>query len=360
MLSQVSGRTAELLLPRLCYSLAALVLATGCSSTTPESIYPPPGPASGLPYAPFPEVNDLDDEEIDEDADEDGQTDASASVQAVSDALPAAPATLNRTSDCSKKLCTLTTWLPTDTWAADVGETPVVLWSQKIPSGNTVVIPRNSQLEVYVLGSSGKTLATGDDGGVSIAVQPWTLVRISGGGVSLKATADSVSTIAIVSSKGSLNAARAAAKAKPWEARWKKRPAAIESVELGSVAAVPYQAGALQVRVAFNKSPRRLASFSLLKGGPALQVPSHAHQGEWEHVALLHGAGSMTLGKQTLSMVAGSLAHIPAGEEHSFRATGSDPVVAIQLYSPPGPERRFLTEPRAAATAPPPATPKTK
>lgn len=352
MLFQVSGLRPEPFPPRLCVCLAALLLAAGCSSTTPESIYPPPGPSSGLPYAPFPEVNDLDDEEIEEDEDSQGDASAPTTGALVNAELPAAPSELSRTSDCSKKVCTLTTWVPADAWSAELGESPAALWSQKIPSGNTLVIPRNSQLEVYILGTSGKVLATGDDGGVSMAVQPWTLVRVSGAGVSLKATEDAVSTIVIVSSKGSLKAARDAAKAKPWEARWKKRPAAIESVELGSLAAAPTQAGTLHVRVAFDKSPRRAASFSVLKGDSALQVPSHAHAAEWEHVALLQGAGSMTLGKETLEMKAGSLSHIPAGVEHSFRGTGSAAVVAIQLYSPPGPEQRFLGDTKAAAAPP--------
>lgn len=259
------GRAA--LVTRLSTFCLSSGIALGCSATAPESEYPPAGPSGGLPYIPFPEVNDLDDEEIDEDEDADSGSEAapSPSEGAVSAELPGSIPLLGAESACNAKTCVLKDWLPDPAWVGSTGKPPAgtvtalntpamgaqngpaLFWSQKLPRGNTLVLPRHQHLEYWLLGSSGKALLTGDDGGAPKALESWTLARVAGGGATLRASEDSVLLLAVITNKDNLKQAVEAAKAKPWEVRWKKRPAPIEVSQLTELEAVPNQGGALQV-----------------------------------------------------------------------------------------------------------------
>ncbi|MCA9646868.1 MAG: cupin domain-containing protein [Polyangiaceae bacterium] len=354
-------------------------LLFGCSATAPESQYPPAGPSGGLPYIPFPEVNDLDDEEIDDDDEASGGSEAGApnpgSQASVSAELPSSIPLLGAVSECKAKTCLLKDWIPDPSWAnlpgkAPAGaesrvdtpamgplDSPALLWSEKLPKGNTLVLPRHQHLEYYLLGSSGKALVTGDDGGAPKALGSWTLARIPGGGASVRATEDSVILIAALTPKESIKEAIEAARAKPWEVRWKKRSAAIETSQLNELSAVPNQGGSLQVRLTLPSSARRVGALQILVGGPDMRVPEHKHATEWEHVAILQGAGEMPFGKasegKAMTLKAGDVVRLSPGDLHSFRGTGAKPVVALQIYSPPGPEARFAAKP--ASDQPPPA-----
>lgn len=76
--------------------------------------------------------------------------------------------------------------------------------------------------------------------------------------------------------------------------------------------------------------------------GP-VRVPAHVHAAEWEALVILRGSGTMRLGAEGAERVeavaAGRFVTIPAGVRHAFEA--SEPVLAVQLYTPPGPEQRF-------------------
>ncbi|MCA9627631.1 MAG: cupin domain-containing protein [Myxococcales bacterium] len=346
-------------------------LALGCSATAPESQYPPPGPSGGLPYIPFPEVNDLDDEVIDEDDDFGPETGAPASAKhaSVSAELPASIPQLGALSECKAKTCLLRDWVPDTTWVGLKGKPatgssaalntpamgaqggPAWLWTEKIPQGNTLVLPRHQNLEYWLLGTVGKALVTGDDGGTPQGLEPWTLAHVPGGGATVRASEDSQLLIAVVTSKESLAQAIEAAKAKPWEVRWKKRPGNIERTQLNELAAVPNQGGALQVRLSMRQSARRLGALQILEGGADMRVPEHAHETEWEHVAILQGAGTLHAGPAEMELKAGSVVHLAPGGTHRFEGNGDQPVVALQIYSPPGPEARFAARTDAKTPA---------
>ncbi len=100
----------------------------------------------------------------------------------------------------------------------------------------------------------------------------------------------------------------------------------------------PSQAGALATQ-------RPDASFALLGIGGGASVPEHKHEGEWEHLVILHGSGKMSLGDAAAAVSSevkpGAILHIPKGVPHSFQAAPGEDVIALQLYTPPGPEQRF-------------------
>jgi putative monooxygenase len=77
---------------------------------------------------------------------------------------------------------------------------------------------------------------------------------------------------------------------------------------------------------------------------PGAAVPEHVHDRSAELLYILSGRGTMTLGDQTLQVKPGMAIYIPPGTKHSFRLeTRVEPLRALQVYTPGGPEQRFKT-----------------
>jgi mannose-6-phosphate isomerase-like protein (cupin superfamily) len=340
----------------------AIVCGTiACSSTVPESQYPPPAPRDGLPYIPFAEEN-----EFSEDA-EPASAPAEPSAKgpaAIDGALPDSPTlALDRKAACAQKQCELKAWLPDPAFAKSLpaGEpSPAAIWAQEISGGSTLVLPRHHALEVLAIVVGGGLLALGDDGGGrKLAV--WDAVRVPGAGVSLKADKDGAKLVlAVSSSKGTLAEALEHAKAKPWEVRWKKRPSAIASSSLKDAKDLAWGGGAFHARIAFGGEYQVPASLETLLAGADAAIAEHDHPG-WEHIAVLEGAGTMKLGGANHPVSAGSIFHIPKGVRHAFAPSGSSRLLAVQIYTPSGPEQRFIKlagEDKAKAPAAPAKAPK--
>jgi quercetin dioxygenase-like cupin family protein len=78
-------------------------------------------------------------------------------------------------------------------------------------------------------------------------------------------------------------------------------------------------------------------ALSLLELAPGMKIPRHRH-GSAELLLVLSGEG-VSRGRK---VAAGDALYIAAGTPHDFETTSSVPLVAVQLYAPAGPERRFL------------------
>jgi mannose-6-phosphate isomerase-like protein (cupin superfamily) len=74
-------------------------------------------------------------------------------------------------------------------------------------------------------------------------------------------------------------------------------------------------------------------------------LAEHVHEHEWEALALLDGEGALVRGaapaEERIEARAGSIVTIPAGVRHAWKPSGKAPLVAVQVYAPPGPEQRF-------------------
>ena len=46
-------------------------------------------------------------------------------------------------------------------------------------------------------------------------------------------------------------------------------------------------------------------------------------------------------GEELVAIRAGALASVPPGMPHGWKPAGKAPLLAIQVYAPPGPEQRF-------------------
>jgi mannose-6-phosphate isomerase-like protein (cupin superfamily) len=80
-------------------------------------------------------------------------------------------------------------------------------------------------------------------------------------------------------------------------------------------------------------------------------VAEHDHDAQWEVLLAIRAKGTLEVrapGKpgeadavQSLEVGAGTIVTMPAGVRHAWKPDGTEPLLALQLYVPPGPEQRF-------------------
>jgi mannose-6-phosphate isomerase-like protein (cupin superfamily) len=70
-------------------------------------------------------------------------------------------------------------------------------------------------------------------------------------------------------------------------------------------------------------------------------VPEHDHSKSWEVLCAVDASGTFTLAGQERHLGPLTCASVPPGAKHSWRPDAGSNLVAVQIYSPPGPEQRF-------------------
>ncbi len=240
----------------------------------------------------------------------------------------------------------LKAWLPDPAFAkaAPGGEdSPAALWAEALADKSILVLPRNHELTVLAVVLSGKVLLTGDDGGAPKELGVWDAAMAPGAGLSVRAQGGAANVfLAIVTSKDTLAASFDHAKQKPWEVRWKKRQSPIAKVSLKDAKDYAWGGGAFHVRFAFGGSGQKLpSSLETLLTSANAKIPEHAHD-DWEHIAILEGSGTMKVAGKDHPVAPGAVFNLPKGVKHSFSPSGKSRLLAVQLYTPSGAERRFV------------------
>jgi mannose-6-phosphate isomerase-like protein (cupin superfamily) len=70
----------------------------------------------------------------------------------------------------------------------------------------------------------------------------------------------------------------------------------------------------------------------------------HSHQEEQETWYILSGSGRLTVGAEEVDLGPGTLVVAPPGVEHQIANPGGEPLNALFMYSPAGPEQAFLPD----------------
>jgi quercetin dioxygenase-like cupin family protein len=85
------------------------------------------------------------------------------------------------------------------------------------------------------------------------------------------------------------------------------------------------------------------ASVGRLTLEPGAVVPEHAHDDASEYLVVLSGHCELTVGGKTVSVGPGDAVHLAKGQKHAAKvpADAKEPFVAVQVYTPAGPEQRF-------------------
>lgn len=73
-------------------------------------------------------------------------------------------------------------------------------------------------------------------------------------------------------------------------------------------------------------------------------VAEHAHPGSWEILAAVEAHGTFVVDGIEGPLGPGQIVIIPPGSKHAWRPDQGSKLVAIQMYSPPGPEQRFVAQ----------------
>ncbi|MBX3191431.1 MAG: cupin domain-containing protein [Labilithrix sp.] len=71
-------------------------------------------------------------------------------------------------------------------------------------------------------------------------------------------------------------------------------------------------------------------------------VPEHTHAGTWEILAAVEASGTFVLDGVEARLGPRQIVFVPPGAKHAWKADPGTKLVALQMYSPPGPEQRFV------------------
>ena len=200
------------------------------------------------------------------------------------------------------------------------------------------MFPRNHQLTLVGLVLKGKLKIRPDESTKQHALKPWTAVEVAGAGVHLSAEDDSLLAFGLATTTGALKAVTDNGKKAPWKVRWRKRPRTINFQNLEASKPLVWGKGKFGARIAFG-GKGRTASWGILRAVAGSNIKAHSHP-SWEHIAILSGHGTLTLGSSEVTVTAGKHFNIPQGKIHAYK--GNSSLVAIQMYTPAGPEQRFV------------------
>ena len=117
---------------------------------------------------------------------------------------------------------------------------------------------------------------------------------------------------------------------------------------------LPFAGGKLRVKIFFEQEEDGLAhgALSLLDADADLSVPEHVHEQSAEVLFIESGDGTMILGEERFAIEPGKVIYVPPNTNHGYEA-GTQPLRAMQIYAPPGPEQRFRgPPPRSDADGP--------
>jgi mannose-6-phosphate isomerase-like protein (cupin superfamily) len=218
---------------------------------------------------------------------------------------------------------------------------PFFAWEQVLPPRIVLTFPKHVGLDLYVLVFDGEVSIKGEDiAGKQKRLWRWNAARVPGLGAMVECKEPTRAILVLVANTPGGTLGQAAVQAQ--KAGWTKRPAPVTSVEIDQQPDLAWGGGAYHARLGFEDGSASLESLIASKSAPVAQ---HVHDKQWEILAILSGDGTLarTVGGQEndTPIAAGTFASIAPGVLHAYRPAGTSPLVAVQLYLPPGPEQRF-------------------
>ena len=246
--------------------------------------------------------------------------------------------------------------------AAAVAEprAPGAVWSYEIArKGAEVSFPKRGGVDLYGIALRGDVALAGVERGAETKkLAAWTAFRAPGAGVRIKANSNGARIVLAAVTDG----APIGDAGKGDQETWDDRPAAIETVDLAAARDLTWKDGAMHARLGFEGADKR-ASFEILMASLDAQIPQHTHDGSWEILAALRADGTLRVAREGAADLApvrlddGAIVAIPKSARHSWEPDGTEPLIAVQIYVPPGPEQRFKDSAGAGATTAPPPPP---
>jgi mannose-6-phosphate isomerase-like protein (cupin superfamily) len=249
---------------------------------------------------------------------------------------------LSTKAGCPAKTCRLEGSLLDALLGTPESRAPAAIWEEDLGAGAAVTFARRADLDVLGVTLTGNiALAADEQKTTATELTTWHAFVAPGAGIALRAKGGPARVVLVVVTAGDPVASKGAKKAGPWT----MRPGPIASVDLATVPDLAWGKGAYHARIGFAAEASPRASLGILKMSPDGVVPPHEHANEWEHMAILQGAGDFVQGtgenEHTLHATSGVIFSVPPATRHTWRSAGSQEFLGIQLYTPPGPEQRF-------------------
>jgi mannose-6-phosphate isomerase-like protein (cupin superfamily) len=218
---------------------------------------------------------------------------------------------------------------------------PFFAWEQVLPPGVVLTFPKHAGLDLYVVLFDGEVSIKGEAiEGKQKRLWRWNAARVPGLGAMVECKEPTRAIFVLVTNTPGTTLGQAAAAGQ--KVGWTTRPAPVTSVEIDKQPDLAWAGGAYHARLGFQDGSASLGSLMASKNAP---VPRNVHDHEWEIVAILSGDGTLLRtvdGREDPTPIsAGTFASIAPGVPHAFRPAGTSPLVAVQLFLPPGPEQQF-------------------
>lgn len=93
-----------------------------------------------------------------------------------------------------------------------------------------------------------------------------------------------------------------------------------------------------------------VAYLGRLEGAAA--VPEHVHDGSWEVICAVEAAGTLTIAGAPARLGPRTCLQVPPKTKHAWQPDPGSKLVAVQIYTPPGPEQRFKAAQGGGVPAP--------
>lgn len=109
--------------------------------------------------------------------------------------------------------------------------------------------------------------------------------------------------------------------------------------------------GGLTVHLDVEGANAAVAYIGRLEG--TAPVAEHAHDSSWEVLCAVEAKGTLTVAGVPQRVTSHTCAKVPPRAKHAWKPDEGTTLVAVQFYTPPGPEQRFKAMARADAGARP-------
>lgn len=274
-----------------------------------------------------------------------------------------------RTATCPQKHCWRSWLVPrpgrteVDATAAhpDLGITaPVAVWQEKLEPNVKLDFPRTKGIGMLGVVLSGVVTTAASEGGTLAAMKPWSIFLAPGAGLSLTADAQGGAVVLVAYPlEGNLVDRIAALRKSDKAVYWEKRPGAFVVDDLERIESQTWAGGAAHAWLGFeeNRSPQAYLGVLMMSG--SVPVADHQHKDGWEVLVPIRAKGKLVLSGEgvpsgaqfphEVSVRPGEVVTMPPGVHHAFAPSGDEPLLAVQLFVPPGPEQRFRDLAKKAA-----------
>lgn len=215
--------------------------------------------------------------------------------------------------------------------------------------GASEVFPYDERIELYGVGLEGKLDVAGieEKGKSSGSIGPWQGFRAKGAGVEIAVQKGASAKVLLFFVKAPPLGPVApllpdperpgrAPKAKTAFAR--KVP--ISLFDLTKQADLSWGGGANHARIGWEDPSFGIVIDALVMSKDS-KVAEHTHDASWECLYLIQGEGDFVLEGEARRIGRDARVCVPMGKKHAWIPTGKEPLVAVQVYAPPGPEQRF-------------------